>query len=271
MQSKDEKKKLFVFTAFFISILLINISVIKIGSCNEETSVDVKFEILTGLGIESYYSGDHFWYNITLTNSGTTTINASFTVTVRNTTGGIIGDVGSYKRHLEPTDTTILYPNYTRLGKEEVNVYFIDIAGTYSITLTSDIPMNFYRYYETGRYTVEHDKCHINIDVMPSYMKPQNERWNEFLQKNEEYMNQVQQYIEESKIASQKTAMLGQLSISIASLAIFLSVGNIYLSWWKLNKKIQNEKRRFFYVMNVGIFVLLGLLLYQGLLISGLI
>jgi hypothetical protein len=119
----------------------------------------------------------------------------------------------------------------------------MDLAGTYSITLTSDVPMTFYRYYETGRYTVEHDECHINIDVMPSYLKPQNEQWNEFLQKNEEYMNQVQQYIQESKIASQKTRVLTYFSILIALLSIFMAVVNIIFSWLKLSPEIQRENR----------------------------
>jgi hypothetical protein len=218
--------------------------------------------MLTGLGIESYYSGDHFWYNITLTNSGTTTINASFTVTVRNTTGGIIGYVGSYKRHLEPNDTAVLYPTYTRLGREEVHVYFMDIAGTHSLTLTSDIPMNFYRYYETGRYTVEHDACHINIDVMPSYMKPQNELWDEFLQKNEEYMNQVQQYIEASKVASQKTRILTYFTIIIALLSSLLAIGNIQFSWLKIPPEIQEKNRLLYWVLMVLIAIFLVLIAY---------
>lgn len=255
MQPKDRKKNLFIFTAFFILILLIDISVIKIGICNEETSVDVKFDILTGLGIESYYSGDHFWYNITLTNSGTTTINASFTVTVRNTTGGIMGDVKSYEEYLEPNETTILYPNYTRLGREEVNVYFMDVAGTYSITLTSDVPMNFYRYYEMDRYTVEQDKCRINIDVMPSYMKPQNELWNEFLQKNEEY-------IEESKIASQKTRILTYFTILIALLSSLLSIGNIQFSWLKIPQEIQEKYRLLYWALMILIVIFMVLIAY---------
>ena len=206
------------------SFLMLTMSIVPIGSCNEETCVDVKFEILTGLGIQDYYSGDHFWYNITMTNSGTTTINATFTVTVRNTTGGIFGGVKSYKRYLEPNDTTILYPNYTRLGKDEVFIYFMDTAGAYTIELTCDIPMSFYRYYTTGRYTVEHDKCHINIDAMPSFQRLQNERWNEYLQESENYMDTVQKYIEQSRRETSKTQALAFASVLLAMVAVAINI-----------------------------------------------
>lgn len=256
MRLKNVEKKWVIRLIPLFSLLMLTMSIVPAGSYNEETCVDVKFDILTGLGIQDYYSGDHFWYNITLTNSGTTTINATFTVTVRNSTGGVFGEVASYKRYLESNDTTILYPNYTRLGKEEVYVYFMDTAGTYSIELTSDISMSFYRYYETGRYTVEHNKCRMSIDVMPSYQRLQNERWFE-------YMDRVEQYIQESRIGSQKTRILTYFSIIIAFLSIFLSLGNVYFSWWKLPKKMRKEKSLFFWVMIVGIFVFLAIVLYQ--------
>ena len=219
-------------------LLIFAISMVPVGSSNEETSVDVKFEILTGLGIQDYYSGDHFWYNITLTNSGTTTINATFTVTVRNTTGGVFGTVKSYKRYLEPNDTTILYPNYTRLEKEEVYIYFMDTAGTYTIELTSDIPMSFYRYYETGRYTVEHNKSHIGIDAMPSYQRLQNERWNQYLQENENYINTIQKYIEQSRRETQKTQFLALTSIAIAALLFEFEVISLSKTKLKQHRKI---------------------------------
>lgn len=235
---------------FLFSLLTLAMSVVSIVVSNEETSVDVKFEILTGLGIQDYYSGDHFWYNITLTNSGTTTINATFTVTIRNSTGGVFGEVVSYKRYLELNDTTILFPNYTRLGKEEVYVYFMDTAGTYSIQLTSDIPVSFYRCYETGRYTVEHNKCHMNIDVMPSYQRQQNERWNQFLQENENYMNIVQAYIEQSRRETQKTQILAFASAMIA--VLFFQFEFVTLS-----KTKRKQHRKFYIFLGVMILVIL--------------
>ena len=209
---------------FMLSLLMLSMGIISIVNSNEETSMDVKFEILTGLGIQDCYSGDHFWYNITLTNSGITIINATFTVTVRNTTGGAFGAVKSYKRYLQPNDTTMLYPNYTRLGKEEVSIYFMDTAGTYTMELTCDVPMTFYRYYETGRYTVEYNRCHMSIDAMPSYQREQNERWNKFLQENENYMNTVEAYIEQSRLETNKTKALAFSSVMVAVVTVFIQI-----------------------------------------------
>jgi hypothetical protein len=224
MRPKNVWKKRGICLTFMFSLLMLTLSIVTRGSCNEETCVDVKFEILTGSGIQDYYAGDHFWYNITVANSGTTIINATFTVTVRNTTGGILGQVKSYKKYLEPNDTTILYPNYTRLGKDEVFIYFMDTAGTYTITLTCDVHMSFYRYYTTGRYTVEHDKCHMGIDAMPSYQKLQNERWNQYLQESKDYMDTVQTYIEQSRRETSKTQALAFASVLVAMVAIAISI-----------------------------------------------
>jgi hypothetical protein len=214
------------------------VSVIPWTSCDGETSVNVKFEILTGSGTQDYFTGDHFWYNITLTDSGTTDINATFTVTVRNTTGGIFGQVETYKEYLKPNDTTTLYPNYTRLGKEEVYVYFMDTVGTYAVELTCDKPTSFYRYYETGRYTVEYNLCHLGIDAMPSYQKLQDDRWNQYLQENENYMNNVQDYIAQSRAEASKTKMLAQISIGVAVIAIMLNIS-------ALSKTRLKEQKRF--------------------------
>jgi len=241
---------------FVFSLLVLVISVVPISLSVEETAVDVKFEILTGLGIQDYYSGDHFWYNMTIKNSGTTTINATFTVTVRNTTGGVFGAVKSYKRYLEPNETTILYPNYTRLGKEEVSIYFMDTAGTYGIELTSDVPMAFYRYYETGRYTVEYNKCHMSIDAMPSYQRLQNERWNQFLQENENYMNKVQAYIEQSRIETSKTKALAFSSVAVAIISLLVGIVSL--------PKTRRERFKAFiyYVFLVIVLILVYVFLY---------
>ena len=210
-----------IFMLFFLTLLACTFPKVL---CIVETCVDVKFEIFTGSGIQDYYSGDHFWYNIIMTNSGTTTINTTFTVTARNATGGVFGEVVSFKRYLEPNDTTILYPNYTRLGKDEVFVYFMDTAGTYTMELSCDVPMSFYRYYTSGGYTVEHNRCHISIDVMPSYQRLQNERWNQYLQENENYMNKVQVYIDQSRAETDKTKTLVKISVAVAAISVLTSI-----------------------------------------------
>ena len=206
---------------------LLVISIIPLVSCDGETSTDVKFEILNGSGSQDYFTGDYFWYNITMTYGGIITLNATFTVTIRNTTGGIFGAVVNYKEYLRPNDTIALYPNYTRLGKDENYVYFMDTVGTYTIELTCDTSMSFYRYYETGGYTVEHNLCHFYIDAMPSYQKLQNDRWNQYLQENEDFMNGVQQYVAQSKIQAAKTSNLALVAILVAILSLFTNYGSL--------------------------------------------
>jgi len=223
MQPKVKWKDVGIFLIVLCSSLLFATSIVPLVLCDEETSVNVKFEIINGLGTQDYFSGDRFWYNITLTNSGTTDINATFTVTIRNTTGGIFGQVETYKECLKPNDTTTLYPNYTRLGKDEVYIYFMDTVGTYTVELTCDKSMSFYRYYETGGYTVEHNVCHLGIDAMPSYQKLQNDRWNQYLQENENYMNNAQAYITQSKAEASNTKMLAKTSVGVAVIAIMLN------------------------------------------------
>ena len=71
-------------TTLILSSFILTVGMLPISFGYEETCVDVSFGILTGSGIQEYYSGDHFWYNITMTNSGTTAINATFEVTVEN-------------------------------------------------------------------------------------------------------------------------------------------------------------------------------------------
>jgi hypothetical protein len=93
-------------------------------------------------------------------------------------------------------------------------------------------------------------------------MKPQNELWDEFLQKNEEYMNQVQQYIEASKVASQKTRILTYFTIIIALLSSLLAIGNIQFSWLKIPPEIQEKNRLLYWVLMVLIAIFLVLIAY---------
>lgn len=236
-----------IFMLFFLTLLACTFPKVL---CIVETCVDVKFEIFTGSGIQDYYSGDHFWYNITMTNSGTTTINTTFTVTARNATGGVFGAVVSFKRYLEPNDTTILYPNYTRLGKDEVFVYFMDTAGTYTMELSCDVPMSFYRYYTSGGYTVEHNRCHISIDAMPSYQRLQNERWNQYLQENENYMNKVQVYIDQSRAETKEIKSVAIISVTVAVISIMFNL-------MSLSKAKRKEWKGTIYFFLIIMFVIL--------------
>lgn len=221
----NSKWKNVCFLLVLCSFLVFVISMIPLVSCDGETSVNVKFEILTGSSTQDYYSGDYFCYNITLQNSGTTMINATFSVTVLNTTGGIIGEIHTYNRNLEPNDTTFLYPNYTRLEKDEVSIYFMDTAGTYTIELSSSLPMYYYRWYgETGRYTVETNVCHMNIDVMPSYQKVQNDLWNQYMNQSENYMKQVQAFNAQSVVEAGSTKVLAKTAVGVTLLSTVFNI-----------------------------------------------
>jgi hypothetical protein len=191
------------------------------GVCDNEISVNVKFDIFTGSGSPDYYSGDYFWYNITLQNSGTTVINATFTVIVLNTTGGVMPDTNTFVRNLAPNDTTYFYPNFTRLGKEEYSVFFMDTAGTYTIELNSSLSMYYYRWYNgTGRYTFEYNVCYMNIDAMPSYQKQLNDAQKQYVQQSENYLNNIQTYLAQSKAETTNTQLLAKTSLCVAIIAI---------------------------------------------------
>jgi len=110
--------------------------------------------------------------------------------------------------------------------------------------------MSFYRYYEAGRYTVEHNKCHKSIDVMPSYQRQQNERWNQYLQENENYMNTVQKYIEQSRRETQKTQILAFASAMTAILVF-------EFEFITLSKTKRKQHRKFYLFLSVMIIVIL--------------
>ena len=208
-------------------LLILAISITPIVSCDQETYVNVRFNVLTGSDTQDYFTGDYFWYNITMTYGGTITLNTTFTVTVRNTTGGIFGAVVSYKEYLSPNDTVTLYPNYTRLEKNEVYIYPMDTVGTYTIELTCDTSMSFYRYYETGRYIVDYNRCHMTIDAMPSYQKAQDDRWNQYLQENQNIMTKIQDYIAQSRVESDRTRYIAVWSVFVAVVSIFVNIFSI--------------------------------------------
>ena len=103
----------------------------------------------------------------------------------------------------------------------------MDIAGTYTIELSSDIPITFYRYYVSGRYSVEHNICHINIDVMPSYQKVQNEKWDQYFQESDRYMETVQTYVYQSRLDAERSQYMVLASILVATLAVIVNVVSI--------------------------------------------
>jgi hypothetical protein len=240
-----------------LSSLISLLFIAGVSAFQEEASVDVTFEVITGSGRSDYYVGDYFWYNISLVNSGSTFINATFKVTVLNTTGGILIDGSKdYFLTLKPNETTSLYPNYTRLGREEHSVYYFETSGTYSIVLSSETPLKYYKFYSSGAYTFSTNACQFSFDVMPSYQRVQNDRWNDFLNKNEEYMKQVD-------IQTQKAMTLTYYTIILAVFSIFVAMGSIFVSWWQLSKEEQKQNRLVFRGFLIFCVVFLLLIAYE--------
>lgn len=252
MAKPTMKQRLLLYVLCLVAFAVL---LIPKGMCDNETAVNVSFQILTGSGSSDYYSGDYFWYNVTLQNSGTTVINATFTVTVLNTTGGVMGET-PFIRNLEPNETTYLYPNYTRLGKDEVYIYFMDTVGTYTIELTSSLPMYYYRWYgETGRYTVQTNLCTLNLDAMPSYQKAQNDLWNQYVQQSESYMNQVQTYIAQSRAETSRTYLVAEISLLFAFVAIMVNVIGLPKT------RLEQHKKLIFFI-TLALFVILYLVFF---------
>jgi hypothetical protein len=245
----------------FLSLFLIS----NVSAFENESSVDVAFQIITGSGRSDYYAGDYFWYNISLLNSGSTLINGTFNVKVLNNTGEIIEPSKDFTVTLQPNASYFLYPNYTRLDKEERSIFYFKTSGTYTIVLSSELLLRYYRFYSNGAYTQSSNYCEFPIDVMPSYQRVQNDNWNDFLSKNEDYMQKVQQNIDQSEIQAQKTLELTYLSLFIAVSSIFLAFGSFFVAWTDLSQEKQ-KKNRWWYRLFTGfvifILVLLGIMFW---------
>ena len=247
-------------------VLLLLISLLFIGNSSafqEEASVDVTFQVITGSGRSDYYAGDHFWYNISLLNSGSTMINATFNVKVLNTTSGLVEPSKDYNVNLQPNETCLLYPNYTRLGREERSIFYFETSGTYTIILSSKLALTYYRFYSNGAYTYSSNKCKFPIDVMSSYQRAQNDRWNDFLTKNEDYMRRVQENIDLAEIQASKTIQLTYLSVIIAVLSIFIAFGSFYVAWCDLTKEKQKQNRWWYRFFIGVIFSILAILIIE--------
>ena len=236
----------------------------------ERNEIDIDFKIQTGSGDVDYYVGDYFYYNITLLNTGSTNINATFKVEVFNSTGGLMPNSKDFSIYLQPSQTTYLFQNRSSVRTEgERLIYQLETPGTYSISISSETPITYFYYYDDGSYRFDTGAFHYAFDVQPSYQKTQNERWNEFLEKNEKYMNEVEQYIEASKISSDRTKQLSTVSILLALLGTLVSIGNIHFSYAKLAPETQQQYRRHYLAIQAGIVIFMLLLLCAGLVIIG--
>lgn len=237
-------------------ILLLFVSSYAVVVCKaDESSIDVNFQILNGNSRgEDFYSGDWIYYNITMTNRGDSNINATFTVSIYNPAGSIIGNSRSYVSYLEPNQTVTLYPNNTRFLPTDVDAYFLDTPGTYVLNLTSNVPIVFYRYGKLGSYSWEIGYSHVNIDVMPSYQKVLNEQAQQFYERNQQYTEEFEAYVAESRIETSKLQNLSIIAVIIASMSIVPS-------YYAIPESRRKKKVMFISCLEVALVVLFIIIL----------
>jgi hypothetical protein len=238
-----------------VAVFLLSLFLCSEGFAQDENIIDVSFEIITGSRIADYYVGDFFYYNISLTNIGNTSFSTTFTVEVLNSTYQTLNVIRNYYVEMLPNETAFLLPNTTRSGFDDIyNVYHMETPGTYYVKLSSETPITYFRFFENNAYYFEYNEIRFSFNVMPSYEKIQNERWSEFLTKNEEYMEEVERYIQESKNSSLQTRNLAYTSIFIATISVCLSILRIL---WTVDE--EQKKDRFGLYLVTFSFIILAL------------
>lgn len=243
---------------FLISFSFLATMILSVGFAAEGNEIDIDFDIITGSGIDDYYVGDYFYYNITLTNSGDTVINATLLIQVFNSTGGLMPEEKECSIFLAPNQTTFVIQNRTSIRVEnEFTIYPMDTPGTYSIVVSSETPITYFYYYEDGAFRYRSNYIRYSFDVMESYLKDQNERWNEFLEKNENYMEAVEEYIQVSRKESAE-------SNNISYISMFIAVSSAALSTVALLWDMDEDKKRqrpWFYKVTMFLIVAICVLL----------
>jgi hypothetical protein len=221
-----------------------------------EQNMKINLQVLTGQGLDANYVGDYFWYDITLENNGTTTIAATFTVNVYNTTHGLLYPVGDFVRSLNPGETTHLYPNYTREGRQEYSIFFFDSPGTYELAVSSSVPIAFYQYFPAGNYIVQHSTSRFYFDALPASEKALNERMNRWIQENEQWVAQSR----ESTLEEMKST---RVMLQLTTVMFLVTVINAFLVVWSTRMQVKKRASLLLYVylaimISILILVMLG-------------
>jgi len=222
----------------------------------DEQNIKISLEILTGQGLDTNYVGDHFWYDITLENNSTTTIAATFTVKVYNTTHGLLYPVRDYERSLNPGESSHLYPNYTREGRQEYSIFFFDSPGTYELAVSSSVPIAFYEYFPDGKYIVQHSTSRFYFDALPASEKALNERMNRWIQENE-------QWIAQSRENTLEEMRSTRVMLQLTTVMFLVTVVNAFLVVWSTRMQVKKRASLLLYVylavtMSIVILVMLG-------------
>jgi len=132
------------------AILVISLMLSSCFAQAQQTIVKVNFQTLfidqNGNLTTDLYSGGWFYYNITVTNSGNSDLNATYTVTVYSPDGTVNGKTREFTVDLKTNQSGVLYPNETLLSPNDVDAHFADTVGTYEINVTCNVPVEFVRY-----------------------------------------------------------------------------------------------------------------------------
>lgn len=163
-------KKQIASILILVSLLLFANLVYAKEICEEnEKCLDIEFKVSTipvremGLRVVD----DTFYYNITLFNNGSSTINSNFLVQVYGPNDEIISsEAGSFSnRIIEAGQKIELTQNKSAT---EVTIYPLDISGDYKISVSSQ-NIVFYRRFAEGGYAYFPKNINYSFDVMPRY------------------------------------------------------------------------------------------------------
>ncbi len=191
------------------------------------------------------YSGGWFSYNITITNVGSSDLNATYTVSVYNPDDTPNGISRNFTLDLKPNQSGLLYPNNTFSAPDNiqintsnnVNAYFADTAGAYKVNVTCDTQITFlYLSSDNSTYNYMPNYYQISFDAMPSYQEQLNQEQQEFYDNYAWYVQQFQQYSQQASADAANAQQLTYFAIGLSILAAVISYYAI-LKDEGLNKK----------------------------------
>lgn len=141
-------------------------------TCEYNKCAAVYFTVVNGENKPDNFVGDYFTYKITLINLGGNSVeNDTFKVNISNPLQYSIGNRLFYPDKLKISDNQyLLHPTY-RNRSNEYDIFPFDIAGAYTITLSSDTSMEYFRFYDNCRYTRSPNSLNYYFDVMPRWEK----------------------------------------------------------------------------------------------------
>ena len=176
--------KTHIFLLIFTLILLINpVEAINPTYCAEINNLSCEncVAIYTGIyqngKITEYYTvGNWFYYIISLSALSEDIPQTTFTVSVKNPEGEQIGTLRTYViDNIENTRPVFLSPKQTEKSNT-FDIYEFDSTGVYSVNITSDKKINFYRFYEDCVFSFNPNSAEYHFEVMPRWQYETNNK-----------------------------------------------------------------------------------------------